>query len=255
MQIADRRGREVRRRDRPGHDEGLLLRRRATAKRSATKRFRPTCSTKPKMLAAQMLEALSMYSDELMEMLLSEEEVPEELIHEIVRASRASARTSRPCSWARPIRTKACSRCWTRSCATCPRRWSAKSAARIRRTKPTKIDPLEPDPTQAVRRHGVQDRRRCVRPVDVHADLPRHDRQGRHLLQPAHRPEGTLQPHRERCTPTSAKKSIRPRPATSSPSWASTAPAAIPTPANANYLHAGKHVRSRAGDQDVRSRR
>ncbi len=36
-----------------------------------------------------MLEALSMYSDELMELLLSEEEVPEELIH--TRASR------RPC--------------------------------------------------------------------------------------------------------------------------------------------------------------
>ncbi|MEX0937866.1 MAG: elongation factor G [Pirellulales bacterium] len=33
----------------------------------------------------QMLEALSMYSDELMELLLSEEEVPEELIHRILR--------------------------------------------------------------------------------------------------------------------------------------------------------------------------
>ena len=33
----------------------------------------------------QMLEALSMYSDELMELLLSEEEVPEDLIHKIVR--------------------------------------------------------------------------------------------------------------------------------------------------------------------------
>ena len=33
-----------------------------------------------------MLEALSMYSDKLMEMLLSEEEISEELIHDIVRA-------------------------------------------------------------------------------------------------------------------------------------------------------------------------
>ena len=32
-----------------------------------------------------MLEALSMYSDELMELLLGEEEVPEKLIHKIVR--------------------------------------------------------------------------------------------------------------------------------------------------------------------------
>ncbi len=33
----------------------------------------------------QMLESLSMYSDELMELLLSEEEIPEELIHKITR--------------------------------------------------------------------------------------------------------------------------------------------------------------------------
>jgi len=35
----------------------------------------------------QMLEALSMYSDELLELLLSEEPVPAELIHEVVRAA------------------------------------------------------------------------------------------------------------------------------------------------------------------------
>ncbi len=38
----------------------------------------------------EMLEALSMYSDELMEKLLGEEEVPEELIHDIIRARRRS---------------------------------------------------------------------------------------------------------------------------------------------------------------------
>ena len=32
-----------------------------------------------------MLEALSMYSDEMMELLLGEEEVPEELIHRVTR--------------------------------------------------------------------------------------------------------------------------------------------------------------------------
>ena len=40
---------------------------------------------------------------------------------------------------------------------------------------------------------------------------------GETLLQPAHRSEAPLQPHRARCTPTSAKKSTRPRPATSWP--------------------------------------
>ena len=36
---------------------------------------------------AHMLEALSMYSDELMELLLSEEEVPEKLIHDLIRTA------------------------------------------------------------------------------------------------------------------------------------------------------------------------
>ena len=36
---------------------------------------------------AHMLEALSMYSDELMELLLSEEEVPEDLIHKLIRTA------------------------------------------------------------------------------------------------------------------------------------------------------------------------
>ncbi|NOY40633.1 MAG: elongation factor G [Planctomycetes bacterium] len=36
---------------------------------------------------AHMLEALSMYSDDLMELLLSEEEVPEDLIHKLVRTA------------------------------------------------------------------------------------------------------------------------------------------------------------------------
>ncbi len=39
----------------------------------------------PKPLAAHMLEALSMYSDEMMELLLSEEEVPKELIYKVTR--------------------------------------------------------------------------------------------------------------------------------------------------------------------------
>lgn len=36
---------------------------------------------------SQMLEALAMYSDELMELLLSEEEVPEQLIHDVTKAA------------------------------------------------------------------------------------------------------------------------------------------------------------------------
>ncbi len=61
-----------------------------------------------------MLEALSMYSDELMELLLGEEEVPEQLIHEIIRDAVLAARVHPRVHGHAPTRTRACSRCWTR---------------------------------------------------------------------------------------------------------------------------------------------
>ena len=82
---SDRPRRQVRRRDRPDHDEGHLLRRherREGPRRSDPRRL---CRRGRRRPAQHMLEALSMYSDELMEMLLREEEVSEELIHKIVR--------------------------------------------------------------------------------------------------------------------------------------------------------------------------
>ena len=60
-------------------------------------------------------------------------------------------------------------------------------------------------------------------------------KKGEMLLQPAHRQEGPLQPHREDARRQDARKSTRPRPATSSPSWASTAPAATPTASEPKY--------------------
>ena len=57
---------------------------------------RPSWPTRPPTARQQMLEALSMYSDELMELLLAEEEVPEALIHSVVRDAVASARTFTP---------------------------------------------------------------------------------------------------------------------------------------------------------------
>ena len=48
MQIPDRPRREVRGRDRPGHDEGASTSTARTARRSARKRFRPTCRKRPK---------------------------------------------------------------------------------------------------------------------------------------------------------------------------------------------------------------
>ena len=94
-----------------------------------------------------MLEALSMYSDKLMEMLLSEEEISEELIHDIVRDGGDRAGIHARVTWARPIATRACSRCWTRSSAICRRRSMRRSRARTRPIQ-EKIIELEPDPNK-----------------------------------------------------------------------------------------------------------
>ena len=59
---------------------------------------------------AHMLEALSMYSDELMELLLSEEEVSEDLIHELVQKRHDPAKVLHPYSWALLSRTRPCNR-------------------------------------------------------------------------------------------------------------------------------------------------
>ena len=83
---------------------------------------------------AEMLEALSMYSDEMMELLLSEEEVPKAADLQGHPATRFSAVPPRS-TWELRSRTKASSRCSTRSLASCPARWIAKSAAGIPRTK------------------------------------------------------------------------------------------------------------------------
>jgi elongation factor G len=60
--------------DRPGHDEGLLLRRRKGEK--VREEDPANTLDEAEEVSPQMLEALSMYSDEMMELLLSEEEVP-----------------------------------------------------------------------------------------------------------------------------------------------------------------------------------
>ena len=45
----------------------------------------PTCATRPSCGAAQLLDQLSLFSDELTELLLAEEPVPADLIHKVLR--------------------------------------------------------------------------------------------------------------------------------------------------------------------------
>ena len=80
-----------------------------------------------------MLEALSMISDQIMELLLEEAEVPIDLIHKTIREGTIAQQLCP--SWSdRPTATRAFNRCWTPSAAICP----ARSIARYSpRTTPT----------------------------------------------------------------------------------------------------------------------
>ena len=178
MQIADRQGRQVRRRDRSDHDEGALLRRleRREGPRGSDS-GRPAGGSR-RGSRTHMLEALSMYSDKLMEMLLSEEEVSEETDSRARPRRGDRAGIHARVSWARPIATRACSCCLDAITRYLPSPLDAPAKGK---------NPKDPDADHraqaghqpAVRRHGVQDRRRRVRPVDLHPHLPGQDREGR----------------------------------------------------------------------------
>ena len=178
MQLPDRPRGGFPGRDRPDHAEGVSTSTAPTARRSATRRFRPSWPTRPHAARQHMLEALSMYSDELMELLLAEEDVPRDADprrgrdgrgragvdagvpgHGLSQQGRAAAVGRR-----RPLPALAAGRADARPWPTTTR---------------TQEIPLDARSRQAVRGHGLQDRRRPVRPADVHADLPGQVRQGR----------------------------------------------------------------------------
>ncbi len=73
------------RRDRPGRRRRPSTSTAPTARRSAREPIPAELADEAHHARQHLLEALSMYSDELMELLLSEEPVPEDLIHRVVR--------------------------------------------------------------------------------------------------------------------------------------------------------------------------
>ena len=197
---------------------------------------------------------LSMYSDELMELLLAEEDVPAGIDPHDRHATPCRRRTDARCSWARPIATRACSRCWTRSSAICPRRWIGRSRPRTA-TSPTRSSRSSPIPTKpfvGMAFKIVEDPFGQLTFMRIYQGTIN---KGEMLLQPAHRPEAALQPHRARCTPTSARKSTR------ASAGDIVAVMGIDCASGDTYasqnevLHAGKHVRARAGHQDGDQRR
>ena len=48
-------------------------------------RFRPKCGRRPEAKREELLDAVSMFSDELMEAMLEEAEIPEALVHDAIR--------------------------------------------------------------------------------------------------------------------------------------------------------------------------
>ena len=81
----------------------------------------------------EMLEALSMYSDELMEKLLSEEEVTNELIYKVTRDAVHGGAT--PVYMGTAFKNKGFNLCWMPWCATCRVHSSVRSLVVIQTTK------------------------------------------------------------------------------------------------------------------------
>ena len=234
MQIAHRprgrfRGRD--RSDRRRRPTTSTAQRRGHPRRS---RFRPRWPTRPTPPGSICSKSLSMYSDELMEMLLAEEEPPRELDLRRDALGRGRSWSLRRCCWARPIATRACNCCWTPWSGCCPRRWTAdtKAFAKDREGHQQEMT-LTPDPekpTVAMAFKMVED---PVRHADVHAGVSGPVRQGRHVLQPAHRPQGAVQPHRaDARRPARGHRRGRGR-RHRGRAWASIAPAATRMPRSA----------------------
>ena len=182
-----------------------------------------------------LLEALSMYSDELMEMLLAEEEPPLELIYGVIRSAVAQLEFT-PVLLGSAYRNKGVQPLLDAVVRLLPSPLDCRhEGVRQGPRGPAARDAACARSGEAHRGHGLQDGRRPVRHADVHADLSGPVRQGRHVLQPADRPQGAVQPHRADAR-RPARGHRRGRwPATSWPCWASIAPAATPTPREPNY--------------------
>ena len=107
----------------------------------------------------ELLEALAMFSDELMELLLAEEEVPESLIHDVVRSGRPRRATHAGLSRHGLSQQRRAAACSTQSCATCPHRWTASTTrSRTTRPRPRSILTASPDlPTVAMAFKIVED--------------------------------------------------------------------------------------------------
>ena len=142
---------------------------------------------------AHMLEHLSMYNDDMMELLLSEEEVPLEMIYKVTRDAVLGGAT--PVYMGTAFKNKG-----VQPLLDAINRYLPSPLDReVRGTDPKDEDKkieLKPDPKAPFVGMAFKIVDDPVRPADVHADLSRDHRERWHLREPADRSERTVQPDR-----------------------------------------------------------
>jgi elongation factor G len=135
----------------------------------------------------EMLEALSMYSDEMMEKLLSEEEISKELIYKVARDAVLGGAT--PVYMGTAFKNKGVQPMLDAVLRYLPSPLDREISGRDPADENKRIE-LKPDseaPFVGMAFKIVDDR-----PVNIHASLPRHDCQRRNVREPAYRPQRTL---------------------------------------------------------------
>ena len=124
-----------------------------------------------------MLEALSMVSDEIMELLLEEQEVPLDLIHKTIREGTIAQQIC-PVLIGSAYKNKGVQPLLDAVNAL-PAQPARPRDLRQGQQQRHGRGPAGRRPRRAAGRHGVQARRGAVRPGHLHADLPGHAQQGR----------------------------------------------------------------------------
>ena len=162
-----------------------------------------------------MLEALSMVSDEIMELLLEEQEVPLDLIHKTIREGTIAQQIC-PVMVGSAYKNKGVQPLLDAVTAYLPSPLDREIFAKDNNNGDGRGAAARPTPTRPGR-HGLQARRGAVRPGHLHADLPGHAHEGDLLLQHAGSGSGRGSAGSSASTPTRRKTSTRPAPATSSP--------------------------------------
>ena len=149
-----------------------------------------------------MLESCRMYSDEMMELLLAEEEVPHELIHSIVKAG-VQQQDVTPVFMGTAYRNKGVQPLLDAVVRYLPSPLDRKISAK-NHNKPDEKFPLEPDPDKpfvGMAFKIVEDPYGQLTFVRIYQGTIN---KGDIALQPAHRPEAPLQPH-----PADARRQAR----------------------------------------------